>query len=47
MKQKLKSVGHTPMNQILGLSGKKNPIGKPKRSKSKTKQQKYSRRKNR
>lgn len=47
MKEKLKGVGHTPMTQILGLSGKKNPTGKPKRSKSKTKQQKNSRRKNR
>ena len=47
MKKKLKDVGHTPQAQILGLSGKKNPIGKPKRNKNKAKQQKQSRRKNR
>lgn len=47
MKKKLKDVGHTPTAQILGLSGKQNPTGKPKRNKVKIKLQKQSRRKNR
>ena len=47
MKKKLQQSGPTPMTQILGMSGKQNTTGRPKRNKAKTKLRKQSRKKNR